>query len=101
VVPIGAVGIPATIALAGLDGRGGRFSWRCDPGVQGLGDALKALDAYQLAPTQKNLAKMREEMDKLGPAGASFVTFLDSLEPQFRALQETARAGMLPGVEAA
>jgi hypothetical protein len=67
--------------------------------VQGLGDGLKALDAYQLAPTTDNLMKLRLEMEKLGPAGEEFVHFLDSLEPQLSNLQQIARAGLFPGVE--
>lgn len=98
-IPIGAVAVPATIALAaGLGAAAGALGVTL-LAVNGLGDGLKALNAYQLEPTQANLEKMRIEMDKLGPAGAEFVQFLDSMEPEFRALQETARAGFLPGVE--
>ncbi|WP_166390318.1 hypothetical protein [Nocardioides ochotonae] len=68
-------------------------------GLKGLGDGLKALNAYQLEPTAENLAEMRLEMEKLGPDAASFVRYLDQLEPTLRSLQMTARAGMLPGFE--
>lgn len=67
--------------------------------VKGLGDGLKALDAYQLEPTKENLAKLNEEMGKLGPSGAEFVRFLDSIEPNLKSLQNAAREGLLPGAE--
>jgi hypothetical protein len=34
----------------------------------GLGDALKALDAYQLEPTDANLKKFNETLGQMGPA---------------------------------
>lgn len=98
-VPIGAVGIPALIGLtAGLGTAAGALGVTI-LAVKGLGDGLKALNAYQIEPTRANLEKMRAEMDKLGPSGAEFVRFLDSLEPELRGLQEVARAGFFPGVE--
>ncbi len=67
--------------------------------VNGLGDGLKALDAYQLEPTTENLEKLQEELDKLGPSGEHFVLFLDSIEPSLKSLQMAARDGVLPGFE--
>lgn len=67
--------------------------------VNGLGDGLKALDAYQLEPTAANLEKLNQEMEKLGPAGRNFVHYLDSIEPELKKLQNSARAGLLPGAE--
>lgn len=98
-VPIGAAAIPALAGLtAGLGAAAGAFGVTL-LAVQGLGDGLKALDAYQLDPTTENLAKLRLEMDKLGPSGAEFVHFLDGLEPTLRSLQDAARQGLFPGVE--
>ncbi len=65
----------------------------------GLGDALKALDAYQLDPTEANLKKLNATLEAAGPAGAHFVRFLDDLEPELRSLQNLTREGLLPGVE--
>lgn len=98
-VPIAAVTVPAVVALAG-----GLASAAGAVGVavvafSGLGDALDALNEYQLAPTAANLEKMQAEMTKLGPAGAGFVHFIDDLEPQLRSLQELTRVGLFPGVE--
>ena len=68
--------------------------------LNGMGDALDAIDAYQLEPTAENLAKMREQLDALGPAGADFARYLDDLEPQLQSLQDAAREGFFPGAEA-
>lgn len=98
-VPIGAVAVPAVVALAG-----GLAAAAASAGVavlafHGVGDALKALDAYQLDPSTAHLKKMREEFEKIGPTGVEFVRFLDSIEPQLKDLQTVARAGLFPGVE--
>jgi hypothetical protein len=67
--------------------------------LQGFDNALKALSTYELDPTVENLQKLRIELEKLGPAGADFLHFLDDLEPQLKDLQNLARAGLFPGVE--
>jgi hypothetical protein len=67
-------------------------------GFNGVGDALGALNDYQLDPTEENLEKLSEAMDKVGREGEKFVRFLDSLSPQFRELANTSREGMFPGV---
>lgn len=69
-------------------------------GFNGVGDALGALNDYQLDPTAEKLEKLEQEMDKVGETGEKFVLFLDSLSPQFRQLAETSREGMFPGVTA-
>lgn len=67
-------------------------------GFNGVGDALKALNQYQLDPSAENLEKLEQAMGKVGDEGERFVRFLDSLSPQFRQLAETSREGMFPGV---
>lgn len=67
--------------------------------VSGLGDALKALNDYELERTPENLQKARVELERLGPSGAHFVRYLDDLEPVLHGLQETARDGIFPGFE--
>lgn len=98
-VPIGAAGIPA---IAGLTAELAAMAGAIAVGVvafKGLGDGMKALDAYQLEPTAENLENVRLELERLGPAGADFVMFLDSIEPQLKSIQSAARAGLFPGVE--
>jgi hypothetical protein len=68
-------------------------------GFHGVGDALKALNDFQIDPTDAHLKKLNQTMQKIGPSGAEFVHFLDSLGPVMNELSNTARAGMFPGIE--
>jgi hypothetical protein len=95
-IPLGAAAIPAlTGALAGLGAAAGGVGVTL-LAFNGIGDALKAIDAYQLEPTVENLQKMQVALEKLGPAGAAVRHFLDDLEPQLHDLQNVARAGCSP-----
>lgn len=98
-IPIGAAGVPAVLGLAAGFGAAASAAGVALLAFNGVGDALKAIDAAQLEPTTANLEKMRAELDKLGPAGAEFARYLDSIEPQLHQLQDTAREGLFPGVE--
>lgn len=98
-VPLGAAAVGGLVAMSGqLAATAGALGVTL-LAVQGLGDGLKALDAYQLDPTAAHLQKLRGELESLGPAGRDFVYFLDSIEPQLKALQNTAHEGLLPGAE--
>lgn len=98
-VPLGA---PLVGLMSGLTMQLGAVAGAVGVSVlafKGLGDGMKALNAYQLEPTSENLQTMRLEMEKLGPAGADFVRFIDDLGPQLTALQRASRRGLFPGVE--
>lgn len=97
-VPLGAGGV---VAIAGLAAQFGALAGGIGTAVvalNGVGDALDALNAYQLEPTGDNLEKLQQEFAKLGPAGADFVVFLDQITPQLREMQMIAREGFLPGL---
>jgi hypothetical protein len=98
-VPIGAAAVPGIAAMATQMTVAAAAAGAAVIAFKGLGDGLKALNEYQLDPSADNFAKLQEEMHKLGPAGADFVRFLDSIGPQLKGLQFTAREGMFPGVE--
>lgn len=96
---VGAVAIPALAAMAtqatvlvGAVGAGALA-------FVGMGDAVKALNDYQLEPTAANMEKLRQEFDKMGPSGAEFVQFLDEITPQLKDIQFAARDGLFPGME--
>lgn len=98
-VPLGAGAIPLlTGSLAALGSAAGGIGVSI-LALKGVGDAVKALDDYRLEPTAENLQAVRIEMEKLGPAGAHFVRYLESIEGELRSLQMVARKGMLPGLE--
>lgn len=98
-VPLGAAAVPvlsgiaaqATVAVAAVGVMALAF--------HGVGDALTALDKYQITPTAENLKKLHDAMQKLGPDGAHFVRFLDDAKDKLSVLQMDARAGMFPGME--
>lgn len=99
IAPLGAATIPLlTGSLLAMGAAAGGIGASV-LAIKGLGDGLKALDAYQLEPTAENLQALRIEMEKLGPAGAHFVKYLDSIESELKTLQTAAREGLLPGLE--
>jgi hypothetical protein len=97
-VPIGAAAIPAVAGLSLQLGLAAGAAGVAVLAFQGIGDGLKALNAYQLKPSAENFAKLQQAMDKLGPAGQEFILSLDKMTPKFRALQAVAEQGLLPGV---
>jgi hypothetical protein len=98
-IPVGAVAIPAIATLTAGMGAAAGAAGVMLLAFQGVGEAVTAVSEYRLSPTADNLAKVREEMEKLGPAGAAFVMAIDRAMPAFRDLQMTAREGMFPGLE--
>lgn len=98
-IPLGASTIPVlTASIAGLGAAAGGIGVTV-LAMHGLGDAIKAIDAYRLEPTVQNLQALRIEQEKLGPTGAEFTRYLTNLEPALRDLQMTARDGLFPGIE--
>lgn len=98
-VPLGGA---AVVGVAGLAAQMGALAGGVGVAVaalNGLGDAVKAVNDYQLEPTADNLAKVQQEFERIGPAAADFVIFLETISPQLRELQMTAREGFLPGLE--
>ncbi len=96
--PIGAAAVPAMAGLSTQLALTASAAGVTALALVGVGDGLKALNDYQLEPTAQHLAKLNEEMVKLGPAGADFVRFLDSLSGDLRSLQLASREALLPGV---
>lgn len=98
-IPLGAGGIQALAGIAsGLIAIGGGAGTAI-LALNGVGDALDALNEYQMAPSAEGLKTLREELDKIGPAGEHFVRYLDALGPELEKLQRAAQGGFLPGLE--
>lgn len=98
-VPIGALAVPA---IAGLTTQLSAAAGAAGVAVlafSGVGDALKSLNDYELEPSSANLEKLNEAMATLGPAGQNFARFLQEIRPEMQALQDTAQAGLFPGLE--
>jgi hypothetical protein len=98
-IPITAAAAPALVTLTAGLGAAASAAGVLMLAFNGVGDAVTAVSDYRLAPTAENLAKVREEMDRLGPSGASFVMAIDEATPALENLQRTARDGIFPGWE--
>lgn len=97
-VPLGAGGVAGIVGMTAQFGALAGGIGVSIAALNGVGDALEAVNKYELEPTGDNLAKVAEEFNKLGPAGADFVVFLESISPQLREMQMLAREGFLPGL---
>lgn len=98
-VPLGAGTVGGLAGIAAQAGAAAGGVAVTIAAFSGLGDALDAVNDYQLEPTADNLAAMRMELEKIGPDAARFAMFLQEIEPELRSLQMTARAGIFPGLE--
>jgi len=98
-VPLGAAAVPVFAGLATQMTLTGVAAGTLGLAFHGIGDALKALNDYQIDPTDAHLKKLQQTMARVGPEGESFVEFLDSLGPQLTDLSSVARHGFFPGAE--
>lgn len=98
-VPITTAAVPAIAGLTTQLGFAAAGAGTAMLAFNGVGKALEAFREAQVAPTEANLAKMREEMSKLGPEAQEFVRYLDDVMPVLQRLRESAQAGWLPGVQ--
>lgn len=98
-IPLSGAAVPAVTGLAAGLGAAAGAAGVAALAFNGVGSALEALNEYQLNPTTEGLAELEAELGKLGPAGAQFVTFLDSVGGDLQQLQVAAREGMFPGME--
>jgi hypothetical protein len=99
--PVGAAIVPIFAGLATQMGVAAVAGGTLALAFNGIGDAVKAVNEYQLEPSAKNLEKMQLAMEKLGTDGAGFVKFLDQVGDELEVLQMDARGGgVFAGMEA-
>lgn len=96
-VPIAATITPAIAGMAMQLGFAAAGAGTLLLAFNGVGDALKALNQYQLEPTAANLDKLHEAMDTLGPDGQDFVRTLQQIRPEMQQLQNISQEGFFPG----
>lgn len=98
VIPLGAVGAQAigglTTSVAALAIAGGSAI----VAFQGIADATKAIDDYQLDPTVANLEKAQEAMARLSPDAGTFVAEFQKLQPTLSEIKSAAARGWFPGL---
>lgn len=68
--------------------------------MQGLGDALGALNDAHLEPTAENLAKAEDALNKLSPAAAKFAEEAYAMAPALRAIRDMGAEALFPGLTA-
>ncbi|MEO5665519.1 MAG: hypothetical protein ABIR39_19815, partial [Nocardioides sp.] len=96
--PLGAAAVPAIAGLTTQLGFAGVAAGTTLLAFQGVGDALGALNKFQVEPTSKNLKELNKKLDALGPAGEVFVRQLQDLRGELQGLQDVAQQNMLPGL---
>lgn len=97
-VPIGAVAVPAVTGLASQLGFAALGAGTLVAAVQGVGDALKTVNAAALEPTAANLEKARQAMERLGPEAQEFVARFQLLRPVLSDIRDAAARGWFPGL---
>lgn len=97
-IPIGAAAVPLLSGLASALGMSTLAAGGAIFAFQGVGDALSALDKYQLEPTETNLHALQLKMEAISPAAREMARTLHDLGPELAALREAGQAGYFPGI---
>ena len=97
-IPIGGVGAAAVAGLASQASIAALAGGSMLVAFQGVGDALKTVEAARLDPTVQNLEKAREAMAALGPDAGKFVTEFQRFRPVLGDIRDAAAAGWFPGL---
>jgi len=97
-IPIGALGVPAIAGLTAAVGAAAVAGGSAIVAFQGVGDAVKAIDAYDLEPTAANLEKARQAMSALGPDARRFVSEFQKFQPVLTGIRDAAAEGWFPGL---
>ncbi len=97
-VPVGAVAVAGIAGIATQLGLAATGGLSLIVALQGVGDALKAVEAARLDPTAENLAKAEAAMAKLAPEAQQFVARFQEIRPVLGDLQKAAARGWFPGL---
>lgn len=97
-VPIGGIAVAAVTGLASQLGFAAIGAGTLVVAVQGVGDALKAVNEAALEPTTANIEKAQEAMAKIGPDARDFVVRFQTLRPVLTDLRDAAARGWFPGL---
>ncbi|WP_137292014.1 hypothetical protein [Nocardioides dongxiaopingii] len=97
-IPIAATGGVAIMGLVNAAGALVTVGAAAAAAFQGVGDAVGAVDAYQLDPTVANLEKAQQAMENLGPQAREFVMAFQDFQPVLAGIRDSAAAGLFPGL---
>lgn len=96
--PIGGVGVAGVAGLAQQLGVAAIAGGVLIGSMQGLGDALSALNDAALEPSNENLAKAEDALNRLSPAAAEFAREAYALAPALRAIRDMGAQRLFPGL---
>lgn len=97
-IPIGALAVPAVTGLASQLGFAAVAAGTAVLALQGVGDALSAVNKANLEPTAENIAAAKQALEQITPVGRELVATLQDLGPVFEQLRDAGAANLFPGV---
>lgn len=99
-LPLGAGGAVALAGLAGLFGGVTVGALGLLVAVQGVGDALKAVEKARLEPTADNLRAAEDAMSRMAPQAREFVNRFQELRPVLKDIRDAGAEQFFPGLTA-
>lgn len=97
-VPLGAAATAGIGGLAVIFGTATVGALGLVGAVQGVGDALKAVQKARLDPTVENLQAAREAMEGIAPEAREWVRRVQEVLPVLRRIRDAGAAGLFPGL---
>lgn len=97
-VPIGAIGVPAVAGLGAAVGVTAASVLTLVASFQGVGDALEALNEYQLDPTVANFEAAQDALARLAPETRRFVQEANQFRPLLDDLRDAGAEELFPGL---
>lgn len=98
--PLGGVAIAGVAGLANQMGAAALAGGVLIGSLQGVGDALGAMNKAQLDPTNKNLQAAEEALQRLSPAARDFAEAAFDLKPALVAIRDLGAESLIPGLTA-
>ncbi|WP_297625657.1 hypothetical protein [Nocardioides sp.] len=96
-VPLGGVAVAGVAGLANQMGVAAIAGGVLIGSLQGLGDALGAMNKAQLDPTNKNLEAAEDALKRLAPAAREFAEAAFDLKPALAAIRDMGAESLMPG----
>lgn len=96
--PLGGVAIAGVAGLANQMGAAAIAGGVLIGSLQGVGDALGAMNKAQLDPTNKNLEAAEDALKRLSPAAREFAEAAFDLKPALVAIRDMGAEALMPGL---
>lgn len=93
---LAAAAVPALTATANILGISAAAGLSATIALQGVGDALTALNEAKADPTEANIEKAVQQLEALSPAAAAFVIDANKLIPALKRVRDAGADELLP-----